>query len=151
MNKIIITNKKVYYDYFVLEKFEAGIVLKGLEVKSIRSFKINIQNSYVVIKNSELFLEGVNIALFQSNSHIKYNSLRQKKILLKKKEIKKIIVKLKEIGISFVPISFYFNENGIIKVLLGLVKGKKIYDKRRILAKKEANKDMKRSLKKQYR
>ena len=144
----IADNKKAYHDYFILEKIEAGIVLTGTEMKSIRKRRLNLKDSYGTIINGEIFLEGGHISPFDEGNRFNQPLIRTRKLLLHKKQISRLIGKIKGEGLTLVPLSFYFNESGKVKVSLGLAKGKKLYDKRHVLAKKESDRQIERALKK---
>ena len=140
-------NRKAYHDYFIIEKFEAGIVLTGTEMKSLRKRRLNLKDSYGSIRSGELFLDGVHISPFEEGNIHNHDPLRSRKLLLHKKEIMRLIGKIKEEGLTLVPLSFYINDNGKVKVEIALVKGKKLYDKRDTLAKKEAQRQIDRAMK----
>lgn len=140
-------NRKAYHDYFILDKFEAGIVLTGTEMKSLRKRRLNLKDSYGNIRNGEIFLDGVHISPFEEGNIYNHDPLRSRKLLLHKKEIMRLIGKIKEEGLTLIPLSFYINDNGKVKVEMALAKGKKLYDKRDALAKKEAVRQIDRALK----
>ncbi len=140
-------NRKAYHDYFIIDKFEAGIVLTGTEMKSLRKRRLNLKDSYGNIKNGEIFLDGVHISPFEEGNIHNHDPLRSRKLLLHKKEIMRLIGKIKEEGLTLVPLSFYINDNGKVKVEIALAKGKKLYDKRDTLAKKEAARQIDRAMK----
>lgn len=144
----ITDNKKAYHDYFILEKIEAGIVLTGTEIKSIRKRRLNLKDSYGAVVKNEIFLEGVHISHFKEGNRFNHEHLRARKLLLHKRQISSLIGKIKKKGFTLIPLSFYFNGRGKVKVSLGLAKGKKLYDKRHILAKKESDRQIERVLKK---
>jgi len=147
--KIILENKKALFDYSILEKFEAGIVLKGIEVKSIKTGKMNLRGSFVVVKQSptEVFLIGANIPPYQpNNTPDDYDPQRSRKLLLKKIEIKRLIGKSKEKGLTIVPIKVY-TIKGKIKIEFAIVKGKKKFDKREQIKKRQTKKDIERVMK----
>jgi len=145
--KTIIENKKAYFNYQVLEKFEAGISLIGQEVKSIKSGRINLAGSYVVLKGSEVFLIGANVPPYQpKNAPPDYNPERSRKLLLKKSEIKYLIGKVKQKGLTLVPLKIY-TKRGKIKLEFGTAKGKKKVDKRELIKKREVEREMERELK----
>lgn len=144
--KEIVVNKKARFDYEILDTFEAGIVLHGTEVKSMRLKKVSIQEAYAMIKNSEAYIVGMNIAHYEMGNRFNHEPLRERKLLLHKHEIKRLTGKLKEKGLTLVPLKVYFN-NGKVKILLGLGKGKAKYDKRKTIQKREADRDMQRDLK----
>ena len=143
----IVDNKKAYHDYFIIEKIEVGIVLTGTEMKSIRKKRLNLKDSYGTVVRGEIFLEGVHISPFKEGNYFNHEPLRTRKLLLHKRQISRLIGKIKEEGFTLVPLSFYFNESGKVKVSLGLAKGKKLYDKRYILARKESDRQIERALK----
>lgn len=144
--KIIAQNKKAYHDYFVLEKYEAGVALFGTEVKSLRQGAINLKDSYCEIKNGELFALGVHISPYEKGSIYNREPLRPKKLLMHKREIIRLFSKVKEDGLTLVPLSFYFSGSHV-KVEVGLCKGKKLYDKRETDAKRQASRDIDRAMK----
>lgn len=145
--KIISENKKAYFVYQILESFEAGMVLIGQEVKSIKSGRINLAGSYVVLKDEEVYLVGATIPPYQpKNAPPDYEPDRWRKLLLKKEEIKHLIGKSKERGLTLVPLRIY-TKNGRIKLGFGLAKGKKKFDKRELLKKRDAEREMSRLLK----
>ncbi len=144
--KILNKNKKAYFNYAVLEKFEAGIVLQGQEVKSLKTRGINLAGSYVVVKNEELFWVGAKIPPYQpKNAPADYQPERSRKLLLQKKEINRLIGKSKEKGLTLVPLTVYI-KNGRIKLEFGLAKGKKKFDKRESIKKQEIERNIKREL-----
>ncbi len=145
--KILAENKKAYFDYKILETFEAGLVLIGQEVKSIKSGRVNLKGSYVVLKNNEFFLIGCNIPPYQAkNAPPDYNPEQSRKLLLKKSEIKYLIGKSKQKGLTLVPLKMY-TKNEKIKLVFGIAKGKKKFDKREIIKKREAEREIKKHLK----
>jgi len=145
--KDIIKNKKARFDYEILETFEAGIVLKGTEVKSLRQKKVSIQESYARIKNGEVFLIGMNISIYEQGNRFNHEPVRERKLLLHKQEIKKLTGKLNEKGYTLVPLKIYF-KNGKAKLELGLGRGKAKYDKRKTIQKRDAERDLQRDMKK---
>jgi SsrA-binding protein len=139
-------NKKALYDYNILDKFEAGIVLFGQEVKSIRTGHINLSGSYVSLKGNELYLVGVKIPAYQpNNAGASYNEERQRKLLLNKKEINELVGKSKQKGFSLIPLKVY-DKNGRIKLEFGLAKGKKKYDKKEKIKEKDIEREVNREL-----
>jgi len=147
MDKVITENKKALFDYQVLEKFKAGIVLRGFEVKAIKSGKINIRGSFVVFKGDELFLIGANIPPYQpANTPKTYNPEASRKLLLKKSEIKSLIGKAKQKGLTMIPLKVY-TDKGKIKVEFALCRHKKKIDKREKIKKREAEREIRRQLK----
>ena len=146
MEKIIAQNKTAYHNYSVEDTFEAGIVLTGTEIKSIRNGKVNIKDSYVNIKNNEIFIYGMHISPYEFGNIYNKDPLRTRKLLLTKKEINKLYNLIKQKSISLVPIKLYF-KNNIVKLEVGIGKGKKLYDKRQDIAKKDAEMKIQKALK----
>lgn len=145
--KIICENRKARHDYTILETYEAGIELKGTEVKSMRAGKANLKDSFANINHGELFLYGMHISPYeQSNTFEKLEPLRTRRLLMHKKEIMRLLGKLKEQGLTLVPLKTYFKGDKI-KVELGLAKGKKLYDKREAAAEKSARREIDRAMK----
>jgi len=145
--KVIIENKKAYFNYQILEKFEAGISLIGQEVKSIKSGRINLAGAYVVFKNSQVYLVGCHIPPYQpKNAPPDYNPERFRKLLLKKSEIKYLIGKVKQKGLTLVPLRVY-TKRGKIKVEFGIAKGLKKVDKRELIKKREVERRIRKALK----
>ena len=144
--KLVANNKKAYHDYFVDEKFEAGLVLHGTEVKSLRLGKCSIKESFIRIENGEVWVYGMHISPYEMGNIFNKDPLRPKKLLLHKYEINKLLGKIKEKGFTIVPLQVYFKD-GKAKIEMGLCRGKKLYDKRQDIAKKdqrrEAEKDFK--------
>ena len=144
--KLIANNKKAYFDYFILEKYEAGIELFGTEVKSVRLGHCSVKESFVRIDKSEVFIYGMHISPYEKGNIFNKDPLRVRKLLLHKTEIIKLASKLKEKGLTLVPLRVYF-KNSLVKVELGLARGKKNYDKRESIAKKDQQRDIDMSLK----
>ena len=142
-SKSIAQNKKAYHEYFVLEKYEAGIALYGTEVKSLRLGAVNLKDSYCEIKDGELFALGVHISPYEKGNIFNREPLRPKKLLMHKREIIRLFSKVKEDGLTLIPLALYFSGSHV-KVEIGLCKGKKLYDKRETDAKKQANREMER-------
>lgn len=143
--KVIAQNKKAYHDYFVLEKLEAGIELFGTEVKSIRQGKINLKDSWCFVKDGEMFVNGMHISPYEQGNIFNRDPLRTKRLLLHKKEIRRFHAQVKQEGLAIVPLSVYFLK-GRAKVEIGLCKGKKLYDKREVAAKKDAQRTIERNM-----
>ena len=141
--KLIANNKKAYFDYFILEKYEAGIELFGTEVKSIRQGKCSIKESFVRIDRGEVFIYGMHINPYEKGNIFNKDPLRVRKLLMHKLEIIRLGAKLKEKGLTLIPLRVYF-KSSLVKVELGLARGKKNYDKRESLAKKDQEKEIKR-------
>ncbi|MEJ2033608.1 MAG: SsrA-binding protein SmpB, partial [Deltaproteobacteria bacterium] len=133
-----------YHDFFIDEVLETGMVLKGSEVKSLRAGKANLRDGYAKVKNGEVFLHNVHISPYAHATYDKPDPMRVRKLLLSKREIRKLIGKVQEKGIALVPLKIYFNQRGKAKLALGLGRGKKLYDKRATLKKKEAQREMER-------
>lgn len=144
--KVISQNKKAYHDYFIEEKYECGIELCGTEVKSLRLGQVNIKDSYASIDNGEVWLKGMHISPYEKGNIFNRDPIRERKLLMHKFEIRKLIGKIKEQGYSLVPTSIYLKGQRI-KVELGLAKGKKNYDKREAIAANSAKRDIERKLK----
>ena len=142
----IAKNPNAKHKYEILDTIEAGIVLSGTEIKSIRLGKVNIKNSYAIIKNGEAYILGMHISPYDHGNIYNKDPLRDRKLLLKKREINKLIGQVQQQGISLVPISLYFKKS-YVKVELGIGKGKKLYDKRQDTAKREANRAIEREIK----
>lgn len=146
--KILAENRKAYFNYQILEKFEAGIVLNGQEVKSIKGGRASLRGSYVVLRGEELFLIGANIPPYQpKNAPPDYEPERSRKLLLNKSEIKHLIGKVKERGLTLLPLKVY-TKNAKIKLEFGIAKGRKKADKRELIKKREADREIQRTLKK---
>lgn len=139
--KLVAKNPNAFHNFFIEDKIEAGIVLYGTEIKSIRAGKVNIKDSYADIKNGEVYIHGMHINPYEHGNIFNKDPLRDRKLLLNKREINKLIGLTKQKGYSLIPISIYFKGN-FIKVELGIGKGKKLYDKRQDLAKKDAQKQI---------
>lgn len=139
--KLIAKNPTAYHNYTITDKIETGIVLYGTEIKSIRAGKVNLKDSYALIKNGEIFVYGIHISPYEHGNIFNKDPLRNKKLLLNRKEINKLIGLTKQKGYSLVPINLYFKGN-LVKLELGIGKGKKLYDKREDIAKKDAERRM---------
>ncbi len=139
-------NRKAFHDYFVLERFEAGIELAGTEVKSIRAGTLNLKDSYCTIKNGEIFVRGMHISPYEKGNIFNRDPDRVRRLLMHKKEILKLQAKVQQDGAALIPLSVYFKDSRV-KLELGLCKGKKNYDKRESDAKRQAGRDMDRAMK----
>ena len=148
--KLIPKNPTAYHNYTIENKLEAGIVLSGTEIKSIRSGKVNMKDSYAIIKNGEVFIVGMHISPYKHGNIFNKDPLRNRKLLLNKKEINKLIGLTKQKGYSLVPISMYF-KGSFVKIELGIGKGKKLYDKRQDIAKKDAERRMQKAMREKNR
>ena len=144
--KLIANNKKAYHDYFILDTYETGISLAGTEVKSLRMGKCSIKESFVRIENGEVFIYGMHISPYEKGNIFNKDPLRPRKLLLHKYEINKLLGKTKDKGIAIVPLKVYF-KGSLVKVEIGLAKGKKLYDKRQDIAKKDQQREASRDFK----
>jgi SsrA-binding protein len=149
--KPIVNNRKARHEYHILETVEAGIALMGTEVKSLREGRANLTDTYAVYERDEIVLRGLHISPYSHTSQTHLDPRRERKLLLHKREIRRLIGKIKEKGLTLVPLKLYFNDRGIAKVLLALAKGKRSYDKRRAIADRDADRDMRRALKERNR
>ena len=145
-SRLIANNKKAYHDYFIEETYEAGIALHGTEVKSLRMGKCSIKESFVRIENEEVYIYGMHISPYEKGNIFNRDPLRVKKLLLHKSEIRKMRGKIAEKGYTLVPLKVYFNRS-LVKVEIGLAKGKKLYDKRQDIAKKDQRREAERDFK----
>ena len=144
--KLIANNKKAYHDYFILETYEAGISLAGTEVKSLRMGKCSIKESFIRIENGEVYIYGMHISPYEKGNIFNKDPLRVRKLLLHKGEINKLLGKIKEKGIAVIPLKVYF-KGSLVKIEIGLAKGKKLYDKRQDIAKKDQQREASRDFK----
>ncbi len=138
--KLVANNKKAYFDYFIEDKFEAGMVLHGTEVKSLRTGKCSIKEAFIRIENGEVFIYGMHISPYEKGNIFNKDPLRVRKLLLHKVQINKMVTKIAEQGYTIAPLQVYFNE-GRAKIEIGIAKGKKNYDKRQEIAKKDQRRD----------
>mgnify|MGYP002605059474 CR=1 FL=1 len=144
--KLIANNKKAYHDYFIDETYEAGVALHGTEVKSVRMGKCSVKESFIRIENGEVIAYGLHISPYEKGNIFNRDPLRPKKLLLHKSEIRKMKGKIAEKGYTLVPLKVYFNRS-LVKVEIGLAKGKKLYDKRQDIAKKDQRREAERDFK----
>ena len=144
--KLVANNKKAYHDYFIEEKYEAGLVLHGTEVKSLRMGKCSIKEAFIRIENGEVFIYGMHISPYEKGNIFNKDPLRVRKLLLHKSQIQKLIGNSAEKGYTIVPLQVYFS-NGRAKIEIGLAKGKKMYDKRQDIAKKDQKREAEKELK----
>jgi len=147
MSKAISTNRKAHRDYAVLEAFECGIELKGSEVKSIRAGRINLEDSFARIDNNQVILYNVHISPYEQASYLNVDPVRPRRLLLHKNQIRKLNGQTAQRGLTLVPLRTYFSERGFVKIELALCKGKKFYDKREDIKRREADLGMRRILK----
>lgn len=145
--KAVVTNRKAYHDYFIEEKFEAGIMLQGTEVKSIREGRVNLQDSYASVKGAEVFLHHCHITPYSHGNIMNHEPLRTRKLLLHRKEINKLLGKTQQQGLTLIPLRIYFSKRGLAKVELGLAKGKKQHDRRESIKTREAGREVERAMK----
>ena len=148
--KIITENRKARHDYTIEESFEAGIELKGTEVKSMRAGKANLKDSFAIIENGELYLYGMHISPYEQGNIFNVDPMRPRKLLMHKKEILRLLGKTKEQGLTLVPLKAYFKKDKI-KIELALAKGKKLYDKREAAAEKSAKREIEKAMKERSR
>ncbi len=148
--KLVANNKKAYHDYFIDESYEAGVALHGTEVKSLRMGKCSIKESFVRIENGEVFVYGMHVSPYEKGNLFNKDPLRVKKLLLHKYEINKLAGRVAEKGYTLVPLQVYFKE-GKVKVEIGLARGKKLYDKREDMAKKDAQREIEKEFKNRNR
>lgn len=147
MSKLITKNRKSYFDYFIITKFTAGIKLTGSEVKSIRNNNVNLNEAYCYVKNNEIFVKNMHIAEFNhGGKHSNHEPLRERKLLLNKKEIFYIDETVKRLRYTIMPLAVIISDNGLVKVEIGLAKGKKVHDKRETLKLKDIQKNLKKEL-----
>ena len=147
--KQIAANRKAFHEYFVLERYEAGIELAGTEVKSLRAGTVNMKDSYCTVKNGELFIRSLHISPYEKGNIFNKDPVRPRRLLMHKREIAKLNAAVMQDGVAIIPLSLYFKDRRV-KVEIGLCKGKKLYDKRNDDAKKVALRDMERGLKERY-
>ena len=146
--KTITTNKKAFHDYFVLDSLEAGIELCGTEVKSIRAGAVNLKDSWCDISDGEILIRGMHISPYEKGNIFNKDPLRPRRLLMHKKEILRLFGQVKQQGLTIIPLSLYF-KGSLIKVQVGLCRGKKLYDKRAVAAEKSANRDIQKAIKEQ--
>jgi SsrA-binding protein len=144
--KLICNNKKAYHDYFIEEKLEAGLVLQGTEVKSLRGGKASLNDSFMLVRDGEAYLHNLNISQYEFGNRQNHQPDRNRKLLLHRKEIDRLYGRIREKGLSVIPLRLYFKD-GLVKVEIGLAKGKKLYDKREDLKTKDSNREMSQALK----
>jgi len=143
----VVTNRKARYEYYIKETYEAGLVLKGTEVKSLRNGKASLQEAYCYIEGGEVFVKGMNINEYDKGSYNNHDPKRVRKLLLKKQEIRKLIKKTEEKGMTLIPLKIFFSERNLAKLEVGIAQGKKSYDKRESLKEKQSKRDLQREFK----
>lgn len=149
--KVVAENRKARHDYFIEETLEAGIVLTGTEVKSLRSGKANIRDSFARVENGEVFLYDMHISPYEQGNRFNHEPKRPRKLLLHKHEIRRLIGKTRERGYTLIPLKVYFTPRGIAKVELALAKGKKLYDKREAIRERDMKREMERAFRERQR
>jgi SsrA-binding protein len=142
-----IRNKSATFEYFIEDKFDAGMMLTGTEVKALREVKDSFNDSYCLVDRGELYIKGLHISHYSFGSYANHVPTRDRKLLLKKKELNKIAQKLKEKGLTIIPLKIYFSERGLAKIQIGLGRGKKLHDKRETIKQRESDREIKRYLK----
>ena len=147
--KVIANNKKARHEYFVDEVYEAGLVLTGTEIKSIRNGKVSIKEAYAKIINGEVLILGMNISPYEQGNRFNVDPLRPRKLLLHRREINKLIGKIKVGGVTLIPLRIYLNDRGKAKIEIAVARGKKLYDKRDSIARRDTERKMQRAMKKQ--
>ena len=145
--KVVATNRKAFHDYFIEERYEAGIMLQGTEVKSLREGRVNLQDSYASVRGSEVFLHQCHISPYSHGNIMNHDPTRVRKLLLHKTEIQKLLGKTQQKGLTLIPLRIYFSKRGYAKVELGLAKGKKLYDRRETIKTREAGREVQRAIK----
>jgi SsrA-binding protein len=145
--KVVATNRKAFHDYFIEERYEAGIMLQGTEVKSLREGRVNLQDSYASVRGSEVFLHQCHISPYSHGNIMNHDPTRVRKLLLHKAEIHKLLGKTQQQGLTLIPLRMYFSKRGYAKVELGLAKGKKLYDRRETIKAREAGREVQRAIK----
>ncbi|WP_430885721.1 SsrA-binding protein SmpB [Fusibacter sp. JL216-2] len=150
IGKLIANNKKAYHEYFIEDKLEAGIVLTGTEVKSVRQGKVNIKESYAQVKDGEAFVNGMHISPYEMGNRFNQDPLRTRKLLLHKREINRLIGYIQQKGLTLVPLKVYINPKGLVKVQIGVARGKKLHDKRQTMAKKDSERRIQQAMKQRY-
>lgn len=150
IGKLIAQNKKAYHEYFIEEKYEVGVVLTGTEVKSIRMGKVSIKESYAEIKDGEVWVTQMHIAPYEMGNRNNVDPLRKRKLLMHSKEIKKLIGYITLKGYTLVPTKVYINPRGLVKLELGVGKGKKLYDKRQTIAKRDSDRRIQQEMRQKY-
>ncbi|AQG82072.1 SsrA-binding protein SmpB [Spirosoma montaniterrae] len=144
VKQVDIRNRRASFEYAFLEKYTAGIVLTGTEIKSVRQGKVNLQDAYCLIHGDELFIRQMNISTYSEGTHYNHEPLRDRKLLLTKREIKRLADKLKDQGLTIVPIRMFTSERGFAKIEIALAKGKKLFDKRESIKERDVERDMRR-------
>lgn len=150
IGKLIANNKKAYYEYFIEDKLEAGIVLTGTEVKSIRMGRVNIKESYAQVKDGEVFINGMHISPYEMGNRYNQDPIRERKLLLHKREIDRLVGYIQQKGLTIVPLKVYINPKGLVKVQIGVARGKKMHDKRESIAKRDSERRIQKAMSEKY-
>ena len=148
--RTVATNRKARHEYFIEETFEAGIALTGTEIKSVRNGRVNLGDGFVLVRGSEAWLMNVHIAQYEQGNRYNHDETRQRKLLLHRREIRRLQSQATQKNWTIVPLKMYINAKGLAKVEIALVRGKKLYDKRDTIAKRDADRDIRRALKQHY-
>lgn len=141
-NNINIKNRRASYEYELLDKYVAGMVLRGTEIKSIKEGKVNLQDGYCYVNNGELFVKGINITPYAQGTHYNHEPARERKLLLKKSEIKKVQSRMEEKGLTLIPTRLFVNDRGLAKLEVALARGKKLHDKRQSIREKDVRREL---------
>lgn len=141
-NNINIKNRRASYEYELLDKYVAGMVLRGTEIKSIKEGKVNLQDGYCYVNNGELFVKGINITPYAQGTHYNHEPARERKLLLKKSEIKKVQSRMEEKGLTLIPTRLFVNDRGLAKLEIALARGKKLHDKRQSIREKDVRREL---------
>lgn len=149
--RVVAKNKKAFYNYEILENYEAGVSLQGSEVKSIREGRISLKESYAEIKGGEVFLVNCNISPYEAANRFNHEPRRERKLLLHRREIKRLAGKIKEKGLTLIPTKVFFNDKGKVKIEVSLAKGRKAYEKREVIRERDRDREMRAELKKAWR
>ena len=149
--QIAASNRKAYHEYHILDKYEAGIELFGTEVKSLREAQANLKESYVIVRKNQAWISGMHINRYSNTGHEGHDPIRNRRLLLNKREILKIKQNIEQKGLTVVPLKLYFSENGWAKVEIGLAKGKKIFDKKNSIKERDIKRDMQREIRDKYK
>ncbi len=145
VKKVNVDNRRASFEYFFLEKYVAGLVLTGTEIKSIRQHKVNLQDAYCLFLANELYIRHMHISPYAEGTHYNHEPLRDRKVLLQKRELKKLMEKLKDQGLTLVPVRLFTNDRGLAKVEIALAKGKKLYDKRESIKERDVRRETERA------
>ena len=148
--KPVTQNRKAYHDYFIEDKYEAGIELFGTEVKSVRAGNVNLKDSFCTVKDGELFAHGMHISPYEKGNIFNRDPMRPKRLLMHRKEINKLRARIQQDGLTLIPLSLYLKDS-LVKVELGLARGKKLYDKREAAARRDADREIDRTMKEKFR